>query len=110
MNQIKTVIESEYIMKNFVENVLTVCDELNISRDNITIEYDKTRHAMINITVPHHSFDIYETPFEYFDKVMSACDAEYVYEVYRNDNCIFIGNDMYNKMFFILLKTVLSQI
>lgn len=92
------------------EKVLEICNELNISRDHIKIEYDKTRHAHITITVPMHCFDIYESDIESWNDFISACDATMIYEVYRNNECVFIGNDMYDKMFLILLKTLLSQV
>ena len=97
-------------MKTFVENVIEICNEIGITRDHIKIEYDKTRHSMIEITLPHHIFNIYETDFEHFNDVMSACAATTVYEVYRNDECVFIGNDMYDLMFYELLKTVLKNV
>jgi len=99
-------------MKTFVENVLDVVENRGINRDCITIEYSKMRFATITISIPQHEFVIEQIPcgeFDGDDMLYTECATE-LYAVYRNGSFVFIGNDMYDKLFYMLLDTALSNI
>lgn len=95
-------------MKTFVEKVLEICNKLNI--DDVTVTYDKIHNASITFHAPYTRSYIEICEREFDDDLMVACDAEKIYEVYSNENCVFIGNDMYDMMFFELLEYMLKTV
>lgn len=95
-------------MKTFVEKLLEICNKLNI--DDVNVTYDKVHNASITFNAPHTRSYIEICERDFDDDLMVACDAEKIYEVYRNENCVFIGNDMYDMMFYELLEYMLKTV
>lgn len=93
---------------NMVESIIDVINKYGLS---CKVEYDEKQHFCITVDIPYHYFEIIQYDCNPDDNdIHNTLDNMYEYVVYRNDGCVFSGNDSYGSVFVMLLDTMFNDV
>lgn len=94
------------MIKTFSEQVVEIANEVFGDNAQVEVQYDKCRQATVMVNVPYHYFEVVEVSSGVDDILEQTDGDEKCFFVYRNDFLVFIGTQMYELMFYDLLRKV----